>query len=953
MPSLCPSPLALERFFAGELLGLEDHVNSCPKCQQALAQMKTTQRDFSEMTRSLDARAAFARADRRWRRNAMLVALVPFAAAAAFVVAVPFVHREPAPAPAVAPVAVAQPQPKTPPPPVQLREVSVRGQPMRFGEGTLATDRGTFVLEHTDVKATVTGFVSAVVVTQEFSNPFSQPLEAVYVFPLPDDSAVEEMELTAGTRVIRAQIKKREEARRIYEQAKSEGRRAALLDQERPNIFTQSVANLLPGERVKVQLKYVAPLKYDDGVYTFNFPMTVGPRFIPGQALPGESQGTGTAADTNRVLDASRITPPAERSGHSVSLSVHLEAGAPVSDLMSVSHTLSVNGSDIALADAATIPNRDFILRWRVTGLQKRAALLASGGPGGTFALMLMPEQRSAEPNPVPKEMVFVIDTSGSMRGAPLAAAKRAMRSAIEQMNPDDTFMLIDFADTASAFHDSPLPNLPQHVGRALAYLNALPPGGGTNQLDGLERALKLPRDPRRVREVLLMTDGFIGNDSEIFAAAQRDLGEARIFSFGVGTSVNHYFLSRLAQLGRGFYQYVRPDEDPEPAVERFVRRIERPLLTDVKIDWGGLEVSDVLPHAVPDLFDAQPLIVLGRYRSAGRAVVNVSGMRDGHAETTRLTVELPAFDGAGPGLRAMWARARIEELMMQQHFGESADVAREVQTLGLEYHLVTQYTSLVAADDQRVTNVPGATVAVPNLVPEGTEGDGQVLPQKRMQTIQVIRGKSGGSDDGKESNVRDEYKGAQGGAAAHPPVANPPPNTVDNGWFEKSGASSRALVRPRYADGNGGYSESPENPSKPVAEAKGGDDEFAAAFGGGGSDEKRKEKRDVYIPPAPGSAANDVKDSLGQSDIMEVVKGNVPAIQGCFEKQREKEPGLSGKLVMKWSIETSGRTSHVEVVSEEFKDTYVAACIRGLIKSWKFPRTKTRGDPVVFPFKF
>jgi Ca-activated chloride channel family protein len=473
------------------------------------------------------------------------------------------------------------------------------------------------------------------------------------------------------------------------------------------------------------------------------------------------------------------------------------------------------------------------------------------------------------------------------------------MRSAMEQMNPDDTFMLIDFADKASTFHDSPLPNLPQHVNRAIAYLQALPASGGTNQLDGLERALKLPPDPRRLREVLLMTDGFIGNEQEIFAAAQRELGGARIFGFGVGGSVNHYLLSRLSQLGRGFYQYMRPDEDAEPAVERFVRRIERPVLTDVSIDWGGLEVSEVMPRAVPDLFDAQPIIVMGRYKAPGRATVSVSGLREGRRETARVTVELPAFDGAAPGLKQMWARAQIEELAREQYAGERSDIARQIQTLGLEYHLVTQYTSLVAADDGRVTNVPAQAVVVPT---DGDVGGEPVqLGYQRQSTIT--------------------------------PVKPPPPRHM--------------AARPDPA--------ASVNPTE-FTTARGGDDEFAAAFGGhwgwDGKDDSTLKRQEVYIPPPPASAGG-LRESLGHADIMEVIKANLPAIQACVAKQYEKEPRVSGKLVMKWTILTSGKTAQIEVVSDEYKSTYLATCMRGLIKGWTFPRTKTQGDPVVFPFKF
>lgn len=912
-----------------------------------------------------------------------MFALVPVAAAAAVIAAVPYLMT-----PAPSPVAVAslQPPAKPPqvqaraglsdvleprgtPPPSRLRTVSLRGQNVAFGEGVLegAPADGPskpFVLKHTDVRADLTGFVSQVTVTQEFENPFSSPVEAVYVFPLPDDAAVDEMTLIAGTRTIRATIQKRAEARRMYDEAKAQGRRAALLDQERPNIFTQSVANLMPGERVKVSLRYVAPLRYDDGQYTFNFPMTVGPRFVPGAS----------------VEDAERISPPTERSGRDVAVAVHLFAGAPVEELTSVSHRLRVTRgdgiADVTLDSADRVPNKDFILRWRVTGEAKRAAVLTTGGPGGTFALMVMPQARIVHAQPVPKEMVFVIDTSCSMAGPPLAAAKRAMRSAMEQMNPDDTFMLIDFADRASSFHDSPLPNTPPNVGRALAYLAALPASGGTNQLAGIERALSLPTRQGYLREVLLMTDGFIGNETQILAATERLLGGSRIFGFGIGSSVNHYLLSRLSQVGRGFYQYVRTDEDPEEAVERFVRRIEKPMLTDVSLEWSGVEVFDVLPRKVPDLFEAQPIVLVGRYKQPGRGVVTLRGMRNGGEEQLTVAFEIPSNGGGSPGLASLWARARVEELDMMQHAGEQPDIVRAITTLGLEHHLVTKYTSFVAVDDVRVTDTPAQLVLVGNEKPDQTQvADGtRPLQYKRLNTIQVIRG---------AGEAPEPTSGSDGRTTATPPPPSATP--LARGYMNAPDMPAKALEpprqpaakpapRPRSGDaelagalGKDSYAARPLN-GAPGTPPRGGDDEFAVAFGHGRGTASKDPagafkggevvagqtnlpKKSVYVPPAPGSY--EVAESLGQADIMEVVKSNIGAIKVCVDEQKKREPGVTGKIVMKWTVLPNGTTTLVMVASDEFKNTYLAGCLTRAIKTWKFPHHRSPGEPVVFPFKF
>lgn len=746
----CPSDLALERLDADELAGAESeavagHVAQCGRCRSRLDAMEAQAAQYRRTDRARRARDAFARTDRRWRRTLVFAALAPFAAAAAAAAIV--LPLRPL-APAAAPDEPARVQGRAPPrtvleprpdlaAPVRLRHVEVRGLTVEFGQGSLeaATDgaRGPFTLRHTDVRAEVAGFVARVTVRQEYESPFADRVEAIYVFPLPDDAAVDDLTLKVGSRIIRGIVKRRDEARRDYEQAKHQGRRAALLDQERPNIFTQSVANIAAGERVEVSLSYVAPLRYDDGRFEFNFPMVVGPRYVPGRPVAGESQGLGASPDTDRVIDGSRVTPPVlapgERSGRDIAVALAIDAGVPIADVDSVSHRLemerpSMREARIRLAPDDRVPNKDLVVRWRVAGPELRSAILATRAErGGFFALLVQPEDREANPPIVPKEMVFVIDTSCSMTGLPLDAAKRAMRMAIEQMNPDDTFMLIDFADHASSFHTTPLLNTGQNVRRALAYLDALPAGGGTNQLDGIRAALELRPDPRRLRMVLLMTDGFIGNEVEIFAEAERLLGGARVFSFGVGTSVNHYLLDRLAEVGRGFAQYVRPDEDSRPAIERFVRRMARPLLTDVEIDWNGLRVSEVRPSRLPDLFDHQPLIVLGKYAEAGRARVTVHGRTGDRARATSIDIELPAREDRHGALATMWARAQIAALEKRQYGGERADVVRQITSLGLEHRLVTAYTSFVAVDETPVAAAggPPRTVVEPTDMPELT----------------------------------------------------------------------------------------------------------------------------------------------------------------------------------------------------------------------------------------
>ena len=925
-----PSPLALEQLLAGQgTPAITAHLATCETCRAQLADMELQARRFSASPKSLEARAVATHADRRWKQRAAAFTLVP---AALLALLIAFAPRADQPESlALKPSSPATPklrqgrellEPRPGAWTSRVRTLPIRGRDVDFGQGGLEASPGDgpsqpFTLTHTRVEVEVTGFMQAVTVTQTFQNPFTAPVEALYVFPLPDDAAVHDMTLTAGGRVTRAQIQKRAVARQQYETAKAEGRRAALLDQERPNLFTQSLANLLPGESVEVALQYVAPLRYDDGVYTLNFPMVVGPRYVPGATLPGESQGSGATPDTASVPDASRITPPSARSGRDIEVTVRLDAGTVIEDLWSVSHRLEVDRPSSSrmslwLHPLDTLPNKDLVVRWRVSGTQARAALLAGGG---AFALMLNPESKDANLPPTPREMVFVIDTSCSMNGPPLDAAKRAMTRALEQMNPDDTFMLIDFADTASSFHDAPLPATDTQVRRAEAYLQALPAGGGTNQLSGIRRALARPEDPKRLRMVLLMTDGFIGNEEEILAETRKLRGEARVFGFGIGSSVNHFLLSRLSEEGRGFYQYVRPDEDAGEAVDRFVRRVRRPLITDLVVDWGGLQVADTLPSAVVDLFDAQPLIILGRYRAEGAGTVVLRGKRAGLPVVFEVPVTLPALSSEGHALSMAWARRRIEQLSAAQYDVEQPETVERITSLGLEFHLVTKYTSLVAVEETKVTDVAATTVSEPTLVPELTlppPPPAAQFQQRRMNTIQIIRGTpvptkgqgslhgSSGGDAMGFGGLGMRGTGAGGGGV---------------GAMGRMGAGTTGAVD---------------------------QDGFAANFKVPGKPSEKK-------PPTE----DEVLDSLGPSDLVEIIHAHRAELKVCFEQQQAADPSLHGRLVIRWFVETNGRVTAIAVVSKEFESTVVAGCVQSRLRAWQFPKLSRRSDAFTFPFAF
>ncbi|RMF91847.1 MAG: VWA domain-containing protein, partial [Nitrospinota bacterium] len=611
------------------------------------------------------------------------------------------------------------------------------------GELQILDDQGQKVgvcpLQHTDVEADIVGFIGRVRVRQIFHNPLDTKIEAVYVFPLPHDAAVDRMVMTVGERRIVGQIKPRAEARAVYEAAKAAGHVASLLEQERPNIFTQSVANIEPGARVSIEISYVETLKYEDGFFEFVFPMVVGPRYMPG--TPVGKQGTGWAPDTTQVPDASRISPPVAppgtRAGHDISLTVHIDAGRELRELSSPLHAVEIRREGrgrvtVTLANRATIPNRDFILRYRTaTDTISDAFFVHTDERGTFFTLLLQPPRRVLPEQARPKELIFVIDRSGSMSGFPIEKAKETMRLAIERMNPRDTFNLLSFAGGTGRCFPRPVPNTPQNRARALRYLDDLYGSGGTEMMPAILEALGGPPDPERVRIVAFMTDGYVGNDLAIIDAVRRHAGTARVFAFGVGNAVNRFLLDAMAQAGRGEVEYVTLSSQGQDAAERFYTRIHAPVLTDITIDWGTLPVSEVYPKHLPDLFSSKPLLIHGRLNGPAQGTILVQGRSGTGFWKRQIAVRTPSEPVQHDALASLWARAKVKELLLQDYAGlQSGDVPekrrQEVTALGVEFGLLTPFTSFVAVEEMRVTIAGEArTIAVPVEIPQGVSYGG------------------------------------------------------------------------------------------------------------------------------------------------------------------------------------------------------------------------------------
>ena len=529
---------------------------------------------------------------------------------------------------------------------------------------------------------------------------------------------------------------KREEAREVYEAAKSNGQIASLLDQERPNIFTQSVANILPGEKIQIEISYVETLKYDGGTYEFVFPMVVGPRYNPGGAT-GKTGG-GFSPDTTQVPDASKITPmPAlTRAGHDISISVNLDAGVPIESVQSNSHQiesamLSANSYSVKLKNENTIPNKDFILKYDVAGKKIEDAILTHrGDKGGYFSLILQPPDKVNSEDVTPKEIVFVIDTSGSMSGFPLDKAKESMKLALDGLYPQDTFNLITFAGDTSVLFEKPVPATKENLRKAQAFLESRQGGGGTEMMKAIRTALAPSDSQKHIRIVCFMTDGYVGNDLEIVGEIQKH-PNARVFSFGIGSSVNRFLLDKMAEEGRGEVEYVALNDDGSAAAKRFHERVRSPLLTDISLDFGDLQVADVYPKRINDLFSAKPVVIHGRFTKSGSGIVKLKGKSFGREIVREIPVTFPENEQNHDVLATLWARTRIDDLTAQDYAGVQSgnpktEIKDTITNLGIEYRLLTQFTSFVAVEERVVTDGgQPRKIEVPVELPEGVSREG------------------------------------------------------------------------------------------------------------------------------------------------------------------------------------------------------------------------------------
>ena len=583
---------------------------------------------------------------------------------------------------------------------------------------------------NTDIDLSVSGLVARVSVRQKFLNDGPEWVEGIYVFPLPDDAAVDRLRMHIGERFIEGEIREKEQARKEYEQAKTEGKKASLIEQQRANLFTVAVANIGPGEEITIEIEYLQNLNYDEGTFSLRFPLTLTPRFIPGDPLPNR-KGSGWAPDTTRVSDASLITPPVvvDSDDHKVTLNANINAGVPLEIIASRYHPIDVqestDGYTVSLMNETAPLDHDIELIWRpVPNAAPRAMVFSQTHKDTPYVLlMLLPPNESASNFVVmPRELIFVIDTSGSMHGTSIDQAKRALILALDGLRPTDRFNVIQFNSITHSIFPRSVTADAGRLRMARSYVRSLKANGGTNMRPALEKALQATTFETHLRQVIFITDGSVGNEQELYSLIEQDLGRARLFTVGIGSAPNGWFMRKAAEAGRGTYSYISALHEIDEKMQRLIRKLEKPQITNIEVQWpDGLDPVSY-PETVPDLYAGEPIIVKAHLDNQPRAgdLVKISGDSAGGRWGGEVSL---AGIGDSPGIAALWARARIEKLLDDQRRGKDPGETRAaIVATALEHHLVSKFTSLVAVDKTpaRPLSTNLNKEQVPNLLPYG-----------------------------------------------------------------------------------------------------------------------------------------------------------------------------------------------------------------------------------------
>ncbi|MBF0563677.1 MAG: VWA domain-containing protein [Nitrospirae bacterium] len=574
-----------------------------------------------------------------------------------------------------------------------------------------------FALKSTVVDVNVAGTIADVTVSQVYKNNGTKPIEAIYIFPASTRAAVYGMKMTIGTRTITANIRKREEARQEYEKAKSEGKSASLLEQQRPNVFQMNVANILPQDVIKVELKYTEHILPTSGVYEFVYPTVVGPRY--------SNQPAANAPDTEKWV-SNPYLHEGQQSPTTLDINTKISAGMPVREVSSSSHKVNISYDSPTVATVKLdssekyAGNKDFIVKYRLSGGKIESGLLLyDDGHEKFFMMMVEPPERVTTDQIPPREYIFVVDVSGSMYGFPLEMSKKLVKNLLSGLRTKDTFNVILFSGGSTIMAERSVHATPENVQQATALIDRQSGGGGTELLPAMKRALSMPGDEKTSRTIVVITDGYVTVEKEVFELIRNSAGKFNVFAFGVGTNVNRFIIEGMARVGMGEPFIVT--NPGEVTADKFRQLISTPVLTDIKVDFGHFRITDVEPPAIPDVFAERPLVIFGKWSGTPEGTITVKGVTGERQFVQKIEVSKAKPSNTNSAIKYLWARQRVALLADYNKLRPDSELVKEVTDLGLKYSLLTDYTSFVAVDSLvRLKDGKAETVVQPLPLPEG-----------------------------------------------------------------------------------------------------------------------------------------------------------------------------------------------------------------------------------------
>lgn len=571
-------------------------------------------------------------------------------------------------------------------------------------------------LKKTDVSVNIEGIIASIHVTQSYSNEGTKPVNASYVFPASTKVTIHGMQMQIGNQIVTAKIKEKEEAKQEFEAAKSEGKSASMLSEERSNVFSMDVANIMPGDNVLIELDYTELITPSEGTYEFVFPTVVGPRYV-GPVI----DDTGNREEWTGTPYLSEGTPPADE----YDIHVTISAGVPISSLTCNSHEISTEWNEnttahVSLANPADYAgNRDFILDYKLTDAEIGTGLVTSQyGEENFFMLMVQPPERVEVEEIPPREYIFVLDVSGSMSGFPLETAKKLINNLVSGLRETDTFNLILFSGTSYKMSSRSVPATEENINKAVSLINEQKGAGGTELADALNDALRIPSEEDMSRNIVIITDGYIYGESDVFKLVNDNLNQADFFSFGIGSAVNRYLIEGIASIGQGEPFIVTKENQADEIADKFRTYIQSPVLTDIQVSFDGFDVYDVEPAALPTLYASKPIVLLGKWRGEATGTIQITGTTGNGAYTDSISVA-DSVTAENNAVAYLWARKRVERLTDYGRSGSDSPAQEEVTQLGLKYSMVTPYTSFIAVlDVVRNTDGEGTDVNQPLPLP-------------------------------------------------------------------------------------------------------------------------------------------------------------------------------------------------------------------------------------------